>query len=417
MKSEFHINSNILTITSCFALLFIWFVVPCKGQDNEIISQLASVSQRLGLKESDFSELEPILNNKKVIAFGEATHGTKEFGELFSNLIQFNIEKLGYTAFAFEADFIACQAINDYITLKVDSLDYLKASGFPMSKEKRAVFEWMRKWNGALGNDKTLVEVFGLEVRNLRAAIRHVIDQCSKLEITTSEIQPFLTKEISQVDKKAYREGITFLEQLLQNEDFSIAEIDRHMVNMTLKNITHQRRQQTAFNKARYIGTRDRAMFESACWILDATPHDNLILWAHSAHIAKSDIFGGDPLGKFLHDRYRNEYVAIGTTFGSGDVNLFVKENNQYMFGHRHFELPAKDDFYEYYLDRVSLNTFFIDLRKAQGDDLLRGFFDKKRKFRFIGGTAEAKHAQNVRLSCLFDVVIYVSTSSLIFED
>lgn len=99
-------------------------------------------------------------------------------------------------------------------------------------------------------------------------------------------------------------------------------------------------------------------MFDNACWILESTPHENILIWAHSGHVANRDVFGENPMGKYLHDRFKNNYVAIGSTFGSGDVNLFEKENNQYTFGHRHFELPPTDA-YEYYFDKVDLDTFF----------------------------------------------------------
>lgn len=393
------------------ALSFLFCILGiCQAQEKEIISRLSSVSKQLDWKEPDFSELEPLLRDRKIVALGEGTHGTKEFEELFSRLMQFNIEKLGYTAIAFEGDHLATKPVNDYITSKVDQL---KTAGFPMSEERRGLFEWIRKWNALLGKDEIPVEVFGLEVRNLKGAIDHIVSRCAAAGIDTSSLKPFLATGVLQINKNIYQDGTAFLAQLLENEDIAFDKNDRHLVMMALQTINHQYRQQTAFNKARYIGIRDQSMADNACWILDSTSHEKLVIWAHSGHTAKADIFGEAPMGKYLHDRFGNGYLAVGTTFGSGDVNLFVKENNQYTFGHRHFELPTDNNTYEYYFSKVEPDTFFIDLSKILDEDPLYGFFNKKRKFRFIGGTADAKHDQNVRLAQLFDVLIYIPTSSL----
>jgi len=397
-------------------VFFLFFTIFCKGQESEIVSKLATISQQLNWKESDFYELEPILQNKKIVALGEATHGTKEFEELYSNLIRFSIEKLGFTAIAFEADFMSSRAINDYVTLKVDSIDYRKASGFPMTKERRSMFEWMREWNEGLDQGKRQAEIFGLEVRNLRRAMECITSYCSKAGINASAIQPFLTVDISKTDKPVLEEGVAFLEELLATKDSLFAEIERHLVTMALQNINHQHRTSTAFKKNKYLGIRDRSMFENTSWVLENTSHENLMIWAHSAHIAKSDIFGAPPTGEYLYDRYKDAYLAIGSTFGSGYVNLFVKKDGQYKFGKKYFPLPT-GDFYEYYFNKIKPSPFFVDLQKASTDELLNKFFNQKRKFRFIGGTADAKDNEKVKLSQLFDVVIYVPTSTLIFEN
>lgn len=236
----------------------IWFVLLCiqgicQAQEKEIISRLFSVSKQLDWKEPNFSELGLLLRDRKIVALGEGTHGTKEFEELFSRLMQFNIEKLGYTAIAFEGDHLATRPVNDYITGKVNQL---KTAGFPMSEERRVLFEWIRNWNERLGNDLIPVEVFGLEIRNLKGAIDHIVNYCNTAGIDTSSLQPFLTTGTSQINKTAYQEGTAFLAQLLENEDTAFSKNDCHVVMMALQTINHRYRQQTAFNKARYIGIR-----------------------------------------------------------------------------------------------------------------------------------------------------------------
>ena len=53
----------------------------------------------------DFKPLSKIIENTRVVAIGENSHFIKEFFLLRHNLLQFFIEELGFTTFAFEFGF------------------------------------------------------------------------------------------------------------------------------------------------------------------------------------------------------------------------------------------------------------------------------------------------------------------------
>ena len=65
----------------------------------------------------DLDKLQVILKDKKIIAMGEATHGTKEFFQMKHRMFEFLVEKMGYRLFAIEGNFGDAQVVNDYIYL------------------------------------------------------------------------------------------------------------------------------------------------------------------------------------------------------------------------------------------------------------------------------------------------------------
>ena len=63
----------------------------------------------------DFKPLSKIIENTRVVAIGENSHFIKEFFLLRHNLLQFFIEELGFTTFAFEFGFAESKFINKWM--------------------------------------------------------------------------------------------------------------------------------------------------------------------------------------------------------------------------------------------------------------------------------------------------------------
>jgi erythromycin esterase-like protein len=66
--------------------------------------------------------------------------------------------------------------------------------------------------------------------------------------------------------------------------------------------------------------SRDRSMAENVKWILDQSPNEKIVLWAHNGHVAAGGFGGSDfePMGSTLRKMYGTDMVVFGFAFYQG---------------------------------------------------------------------------------------------------
>jgi hypothetical protein len=96
------------------------------------------------------ADMEPIgtlIGDARVVALGEATHGTREFFQIKHRFLEYLVARQGFTVFAIEANQPECRAINDYVVNgKGNARDALDGIYFWTwnTEEVLAMIEWMR---------------------------------------------------------------------------------------------------------------------------------------------------------------------------------------------------------------------------------------------------------------------------------
>src|SRR5215472_1793281 len=63
----------------------------------------------------DMMPLERVVGDARVVALGEATHGTREFFQLKHRMIEFLATQMGFTLFTIEANMPEAYKLNDYV--------------------------------------------------------------------------------------------------------------------------------------------------------------------------------------------------------------------------------------------------------------------------------------------------------------
>jgi erythromycin esterase len=89
--------------------------VPAAVQAWVRSQAIALRSTRPGSGWDDLEPLRDVLERARVVALGEATHGTREFFRLKQRLVEYLVSALGFNVFALEADFGAALAVDDYV--------------------------------------------------------------------------------------------------------------------------------------------------------------------------------------------------------------------------------------------------------------------------------------------------------------
>lgn len=100
----------------------------------------------------DLAGLDAIIGDARIVSLGEPTHGTREAFQFKHRLLEYLVEKKGFSIFAIEANLPESFALNDYV---IDGKGDPKALIAGMyfwtwrTEEVLAMVEWMRAWNAA----------------------------------------------------------------------------------------------------------------------------------------------------------------------------------------------------------------------------------------------------------------------------
>jgi erythromycin esterase len=123
-----------------------------------------------------FADMEPlrkIVGDARIVALGEATHGSREFFQLKHRMLEFLASQMGFTIFAIEANMPEAYRLNDYVlTGKGDPAALLKGMYFWTwdTEEVLAMIHWMREFN-ASGKGRVMFTGFDMQTPTVAAQI------------------------------------------------------------------------------------------------------------------------------------------------------------------------------------------------------------------------------------------------------
>ena len=111
--------------------------------------------------------LRALVGQARVVALGEATHGTREFFQLKHRMLEFLVEEMGFRVFAIEANWPECLAINDYVLHgEGDPEEALAGIYFWTwnTEEVLELIEWMRRYNADPAHEQKL-KFYGVDMQ------------------------------------------------------------------------------------------------------------------------------------------------------------------------------------------------------------------------------------------------------------
>ena len=112
-----------------------------------------------GNKMDDLAAFGKAVGDARIVALGEASHGTREFFQMKHRLLEYLVKEKGFTVFAIEGNWPEALAADRYIkTGEGDAKAALAAMYFWtwQTEEVRDMVEWMRAFNQAPGPHPTL---------------------------------------------------------------------------------------------------------------------------------------------------------------------------------------------------------------------------------------------------------------------
>lgn len=353
---------------------------------------------------TDINFLRESLKDKELIALGEVSHGTLEVFDYKDRLVRFMVTELGYRSLAFEADFIAIENIDHFITGKADSIIYL--AGTAIMQSNTPMIQWLRSYNKGK-SDSDMVHIYGLEVRNYTNIIKNLLKVVPDMELADRQLfesildRPF-NSNLTKPDIKRLNSTINRL-QKLNLSDLNMKYIE--LLSQFVNEVSQGSR-----------ASRDVAMANNATWIKDRTRDHRLILWLHNGHVAKTQLYDYLPMGYHLDKKYGPKYYVIASDFNSGKarVSIFVAKNKPMLpFQPYYFPEAGSEKWYEYFFSKTQYKNFILDLKNASDDPLLADFVKQPRNMRIVG-SSQIPDTKKLSLSDNFDMIVYFDkTNSL----
>ena len=375
-----------------------------------------------------FDDLAPIARmvaGARLVALGEATHGTREFSQLKHRLLEYLVTRLGFSVFLMEAGVGDASALDDYIVNgKGDARSALGAAVYRIwdTEELLAMVEWMRAWNADPAHTK--LRFYGVDVQSPSTGLPILLAYLDRVDPTQAArargylapVREYLGRrdygKLSAATRAALHDGLRDLLARFdaQRTGWTKATSAREwLVARKAADVIRQRTSSFAPPAGETeVDARDKGMAENAAWVLeDLEPGARGVLWAHDMHIARDGYDGVISVGQRLAARYGKSYVALGFAWNQGGFRALEYGGPEV----HEVGADAPGGFGATFAS-LGLPLAAIDLRGARG--AVRAWFAAPHRTREIGAlfTTEEHMDAVVRLSGSFDAVLFIDQTT-----
>jgi erythromycin esterase len=303
--------------------------------------------------ESGLDDLEPVKNlvgNAKILALGEATHGTSEFFKLKHRMLEYLVKKQGFTVFAIEGSWASAFEINRYVMGGEGNARDLLAKYARLMWPWRVtevldLIEWMKIYNAR--EDTTVkVQFTGFDMQEPVAAVdwltdyfeRAGSDQVTRVDELLTCIRFSLTNilAVSRYSNAGLeaalkcQTNIATVKKILNNRRKSLEPKLGSLEFLEALQMQRMLEQGSAYYLSRFITgdlfdavvMRDEFMAQNVAWLAkNSGANAKLVLWAHNGHVTFNPemSLGWKPMGARLKDRFGSSYKVFGFSFYTGD--------------------------------------------------------------------------------------------------
>jgi erythromycin esterase len=157
--------------------------------------------------------------------------------------------------------------------------------------------------------------------------------------------------------------------------------------------------------------TRDESMAQNIKWILDHSPQDKLVVWAHNGHV-KAGGEGYASMGASLRKMYGDQMVVFGFAFNQGSFRAVELQKSL----HEWTVPAAPEGSLDATLAATKIPLLALDLRKVPKAGPVADWWGQPHKTRSIGAVYSDRTAEmylaNVTLPQSYDVILFVETTT-----
>jgi erythromycin esterase len=337
----------------------------------------------------DLLPFKAVVGTARIVALGEATHGTSEFFRFKHRMLEFLASEMGFTIFAIEDDMPEAEQIDDFIQTGTRDPKALVLKLFPVwqTQEVLDLVLWMRRFNES---GKGRLHFAGFDMQNELGAQRIVADFVKKH--VPDEVKNLAHAYDGAPGDIGRAEEV--LQHLENNRERLLKSVDHGLIERAVENARVVVQNRKCFSGGGGPPYRDRCMAENIDWLLEqAGPNAKMVVWAHNAHVARK----ANAMGSHLARRHSSEMVVFGLTCHDGSfTNAPPNEPRAVTALWRSTPGSA-----EWFFHRVGASRCILDLRKASPASPQSGWLARPVDFR-LAWTFEP-----VSLQEAFDVIVF----------
>ena len=335
--------------------------------------------------------------NTRVVLLGEASHGTSEFYRARAAITKRLIKQHGFSIVAVEADWPDAAVVDRYVRHKAAHVGSSPAfRRFPTwmwrNVEIADFVDWLRDHNATCGPDRQ-TGFFGLDIYNMNAAIRAVLDYLDRVDPKAAKIARerygCLTpwqRDPATYGRMALTTGyakcempvtLTLRDLLKKQLDYEANDRDSFLdaaQNARLIAAAERYYRVMYYGSAESWNLRDRHMFETLEHLLKwRSPGAKAVVWAHNSHIGNAvatdmgTARGEINIGQLCRERFGQQAALIGFGTDRGTVAAASDWDGP-------MEIkavrPAHPDSFERLCRDSHIERFLLDLRKGQRPEL-----------------------------------------------
>ncbi|MGD0049020.1 MAG: erythromycin esterase family protein [Bryobacteraceae bacterium] len=398
---------------------------------DEVLAWLKANAIRLASVQpgSSFADMAPLLarlKDARVVAMGEATHGTREFQQFKHRMLEFLVENLGFTVFGIEANWPESLSVNEYVLGgKSDPVDGL---GFRVwqTEEVLEMVRWMRQYNQDPAHARKL-KFYGFDMQTPGLAESNVLEYLRRVdpEYRETAAQTFAVlgswgenqvyeNASAEVKRRTAASPAAMLGRFDERKREYIRRSSQDEFAMARQNMAIVKQAEVKIGNQNELGraSRDRAMAENVKWILDQEPPGTkMMLWAHNGHVA-AEGETHPPMGAHLREIFGERAVLCGFVFEEGGfraVDMATNATTNFSVG------PAPRGSLDATLAATGLPLFAVDLRHLP-EGKVAAWFDAPHRSRQIGAGYSAQTPgvwlHQVRAARAFDLLIFVGKTT-----
>jgi erythromycin esterase len=377
----------------------------------------------------DLMPLKEIIGDARIVALGEATHGTREFFLMKHRLLEFLVKEMNFNLFAIEATWAESNLINEYVhTGKGDPAQLLAGLYFWTwnTQEVLDMILWMRAHNEAPGNAPT-ISFRGFDMQSFHMAMENVLAYLHNVAPETEEevktlYAPFrqYAHKISDYCEQPSQTKLQYRANIQHVYDLLIAHRAAYEAVSSPEQFAHALQSARIVMQAESLFAseehelRDQYMAENVSWLLEqAGPTAKIVLWAHNGHIGTL----GNSMGTHLRKRYGEAMVTFGFSFYEGSLNAIDGDSSSKSSGTliSHEVPPPPEGSYEHMFAATGFPQMFLDLRGVPTSSPLADWLVGPHLFRSIGALYSAGSKNffyNTRLPEEYDVIIHLQNTT-----
>jgi erythromycin esterase len=374
-----------------------------RGAPPEVLSWIRSHAIPLRTVEAGngFEDMQPLKNlvgDARIVALGEATHGTREFFQFKHRMFEFLATKMGFTVFGIEANWPESLAVDDYVVNGTGDPEKALAGMYFWTWNTEEVLEmirWMRRYNENPDHPKKL-HFYGFDMQYPAIAAERALIYIRRVDPDAASeaagvLAPFRRRDapISYVRRGLdYRKSITagitqLLDRFRKKRRLYVARSSQAEWE-DAEHYTHIVAQFEEMHRVSSVrGGRDQFMAENARWLLQqAGDNARMMIWAHNGHVTfSSENYSYKPMGAYLRQALGRDYLAIGFSFDRGSFQAKAMPK-----GLRTFSVgPAPELSLDSSLARVGIPLFAVDLRLLPPAGPVHDWWYRRHPARSIG--------------------------------